>query len=69
MYDSADVLPAKYKQITQSFKKDGISMFTKIIHIVFIVPVDVHTSGTENENKCCSNFTSHGVIKKMKQNV
>ena len=43
MYDSADVLPAKYKQITQSFKKDGItiSMFTKIIHMVFIVPVDV----------------------------
>ena len=31
--------------------------------MVFIVPVDVCISGTENENNYCSNFTSHGVMK------
>ena len=44
-------------------KSLNLSMFTKIIHMVFIVPVDVCISGTENENNYCSNFTSHGVMK------
>ena len=34
-HDAADELPAKYKQITQSFQKRGVLLFSKMFQIVF----------------------------------
>ena len=33
-HDAADVLPAKYKQITQPLQKRGVLLFSKMFQIV-----------------------------------
>ena len=42
-HDAADVLPAKYKQITQSFQKGEALTFTKMFQVVFVGPVENKT--------------------------